>query len=186
MGSLLGCSEPLMTTEAPGSLGWPPSQVRLRGLWACQVRVTPYYTGSSPDVRVGGMSLKPGRAIIEDAGGSGAGCHLGSQVLGEAVKSADSECHLGGSLLWPGASGLPGPPPAALGIPGGLRSALLSHRQAQAWEGSGAGPLRGATPQVRRPGPRPRCRSPRPASRGELRPVGSGVGNKGVRESVRG
>lgn len=29
---------------------------------------------------------------------------------------------------------------AALGISGGLCSALLSHGQAQAWEGSGAGP----------------------------------------------
>lgn len=44
-----------------------------------------------------------------------------------------------------------GPPPAALGFPPaphprGLRCALLSHRQAQAWEGSGGDP-RGCFPR---------------------------------------
>lgn len=83
-------------------------------------------------------------AFMEDAGGAGTGCHLGSQLFpvdGKPWRVAKPGQHPGSQFSLARGFGPLRPPSRCSGIPGGLRPALLSHGQAQAWEGSGAGPL---------------------------------------------
>lgn len=141
MGSLLDCTEHLMPSEAPGSLGWPSGQARVRG--PCAVQAPSHL----PPITLGGpLMLRPKSAqalvaSLNPGSGRHGGCwgRWSRRPPAQPGASNGQESTSGARALGPFD---PRPPPAS-GIPGGLRSALLSHGQGQAREGSGAGPLGG-------------------------------------------